>query len=162
MATYTTTRAGSTFPVASAAAVGVAQVAVGVYDYATNLAAASIIELCRVPKGATVYGGYMQLSAIEGGTEELDIDIGWAANGVDAVDVDGFGNLGVLAPADTSVHVAVAGVWRPFVNIIQHPGFKTFAAETIITATVNVDAVSFTAGTLKVVVNYIVDPDFSA
>lgn len=161
MATYTTTRAGATFPVASAAPYGVAQVAVGVYDYATNLAAASIIEFCRVPKGACVYGGFVQMSAIEGGTEELDIDIGWAANGVDAVDVDGFGNFGVLAPADTSVHVPVAGVWMPFANIIQNPGFKVFSAETVITGVVNVDAVSFTAGRLKVVVNYIIDPSFA-
>lgn len=162
MTTYTTTRAASTFPVGGPAVQGVAQVAVGVYDYATNLAATSIIEFCRVPKGACVYGGFVQISAIEGGTEELDIDVGWAANGVDSVDVDGFGNFGVLAPADTSVHMPVAGIWLPLANIIQNPGFKVFGAETVITGTVNVDAVSFTAGRMKVVVNYIVDPNFAA
>lgn len=162
MATFTTTRAAATFPVASAAAGGVAQVALGVYSYATNLAAASIIEFCRLPRGATVYGGFVQISDLDtNGTEELDIDIGWAANGIDTVDVDGFGNFGELT-GDASVHLPVAGVWMPFANIIQHPGFKTFAAETTIIGTVNVDAATHTAGTIKVVVNFIVDPNFSA
>ena len=163
MATYTTTRAGSTFPVSSAAVPhGVAQVAIGVYDYATNLAAASIIEFCKVPAGATVYGGFVQVSDLDtNATEEIDFDIGWAANGVDAVDVDGFGNFGVQT-GDASVHLPVAGIWMPFVNIIQHPGFKTFSATTTITGVINVDAATLTAGTMKVVVNYIVDPNFAA
>jgi hypothetical protein len=162
MTTYTTTRGSSTFPVAGPATQGVAQVAVGVYDYATNIAAASIIHFCRVPKGATVYGGFVQASDLDtNGSEEIDFDIGWAANGVDAVDEDGFGNFGAQT-GDVSLHLPVAGIWMPFANIIQSPGFKTFGAETIITGVVNVDAATLTAGTLKVVVNYIVDPNFSA
>lgn len=162
MVTYTTTRGAATFPVGSAAAGGVAQVAVGVYNYATNIAAASIIEFCRVPRGACVYGGFVQASDLDTNeSEEINFDIGWAANGVDLVDVDGFGNFDVLT-GDASVHLPVAGIWMPFANIIQHPGFKVFGAETVITGVVNVDAATLTAGTLKVVVNYIVDPNFSA
>lgn len=161
MATYTTTRAGSTFPVNSAAAAGVLQVAVGVYNYATNLAAASIIEFCKLPP-CTVIGGWVQASDLDtNGTEELDFDIGWAANGAEAVDVDGFGNFGVQT-GDASVHLPVAGIWMPFANIIQDPGFKTFTKETMVTGVVNVDAATLTAGTMKVVVLYIVDPNFSA
>lgn len=157
MTTYTTTRAGSTFPIASAAAAGVLQVAVGVYDYATNLAAASIIEFCKVPRGATVIGGWVQGSDLDtDATEELDFDIGWAANGIDTVDTDGFGNFGTLT-GDASVHLPVAGLFMPFTNIIQNPGFKTFSAETTITGTINTDAATFTAGRLKVVVLYIVE-----
>jgi len=162
MATYTTTRGGSRFPVGSAAPGGVAQVAVGVYNYASNIAANSIIEFCRVPRGACVYGGYVQASDLDtNGTEELDFDIGWAANGTDNADTDGFGNFGTLT-GDASVHLPVAGLWMPFANIIQSPGFKVFSAETVITGVVNTDAATFTAGTLKVVVNYIVDPNFAA
>lgn len=161
MTTYTTSRGAATFPVGGPAAQGVAQVAVGVYDYATNLAATSIIEFCRVPKGACVYGGYVQGSDLDtNGTEELDFDIGWAANGVDSADTDGFGNFGALT-GDASVHLPVAGLWMPFANIIQNPGFVVFGAETTIIGTVNVDAATLTAGRLKVVVNYIVDPNFS-
>jgi hypothetical protein len=49
----------------------------------------------------------------------------------------------------------------PFVNIIQDVGFKVFSAETVITGVVNTDAATLTAGRMKVVVNYIVDPNFS-
>jgi len=161
MGTYTTTRAGSTFPTGSAAPAGVAQVAIGVYNYSANLAAASIIEFCRVPKGACVYGGFVQVSDLDtNATEELDFDIGWAANGTDTADEDGFGNFGTLT-GDASVHLPVAGIWMPFANIIQHPGFKVFSAETMITGVINTDAATFTAGTMKVVVNYIVDPNFA-
>lgn len=161
MVTYTTSRAASTYPIAGAGRQGVAQVAVGVYDYASNLAAASIIEFCRLPAGACVYGGYVQASDLDtNGTEELDFDIGWAANGTDAADPDGFGNFGTLT-GDASVHLPVAGLWMPFANIIQDVGFKVFAAPTTIIGTINTDAATFTAGRMKVVVNYLVDPNFA-
>ena len=45
----------------------------------------------------------------------------------------------------------------------RHGGVKRLLdAETVITGVVNVDAATLTAGTLKVVVNYIVDPSFEA
>lgn len=162
MTTYTTTRAASTFPVAGAAAKGVLQVAVGVYDYATNIAGASIIEFCRVPKGATVIGGFVQGSDLDtNGTEEIDFDIGWAANGVDNADTDGFGNFGTLTGDAVAEFRPVAGIYLPFVNVIQDTGFKTFGAETVITGVINTDAATLTAGRLKVVVFYVVDPDFA-
>ncbi len=55
------------------------------------------------------------------------------------------------------MHSPVAGLFMPFANIIQEPGFKTFGAETTITGTINTDAATFTAGRLKVVVLYIVE-----
>jgi hypothetical protein len=163
MATFTTTRGAATFPVGGPAAQGVAQVAIGIHDYAANRAAASIIEFCRVPKGACVYGGFVQVSDLDtDATEELDFDIGWAANGVDNADTDGFGAFGTALTGDVSVHLPVAGLWMPFANIIQSPGFKVFGAETVITGVINTDAATFTAGSMKVVVNYIVDPNFAA
>lgn len=154
MATLTGPRALSTFPVPGLPEQGTLGVAWGYYTFATNPTAADIVELCRLPAGATVIGGFMQAADIDTGTEELDIDIGWAANGTDAVDVDGFGNLGVLT-GDVSVHLPVAGIYVPFANIVQDSGFKTFAAQTTITATVNVDAQAGGTGIIKVVVFYV-------
>jgi hypothetical protein len=154
MATYTATRAASTFPVSGLPTYPGLGVAWGVYTHATNLAAASIIEYCRVPKGATVIGGFFQATDLDTGTEELDIDIGWAANGTDLADPDGFGNLDVLT-GDVSVHVPVAGIWVPFVGIIQSAGFKTFAAETTLIATVNTDAAATGTGLSKLVAFYV-------
>lgn len=151
MATVTGPRAAADFPVPSVIDTqGALGVSWGYYNHATNLAAATIIEYCKVPAGATVIGGFFQAADLDTGTEELDIDIGWAANGVDAVDVDGFGNLDVLT-GDTSVHLPVAGIWVPFTNIIQSAGFKTFSANTTLIATVNVDAATGGTGISKMV-----------
>jgi hypothetical protein len=156
MATVTAARAAATFPVASKSApTGVLQVAWGVYAPASNLAAATIIEFCKLPAGATVIGGFVQMTDMDtNGTEEFDFDLGWAANGTDLVDTDGFGNFDVLT-GDASVHLPVAGVYLPFANIIQNPGFKTFSAETMVIGTINVDAATGGTGVIKVVVFYV-------
>jgi len=154
MATLTADRAASTFPTGGGGPAGVMHVAWGVYSLAANPTAADIIEFCRVPAGATVIGGYVQAADLDtNATEELDIDIGWAANGVDNADTDGFGNFGVLT-GDASVHLPVAGIYVPFANVIQSPGFKTFGAETTVIGTVNVDAATGGTGAIKVVVFY--------
>lgn len=155
MATVTGPRAAADFPVPSVIDTqGVQGVSWGYYNHASNLAAATIIEYCKVPAGATVIGGFWQADDLDTGIEELDIDIGWAANGVDAVDVDGFGNLGTLT-GDASVHLPVAGIWVPLTGIIQTAGFKTFAANTTLIATVNTDAATGGTGISKLVVHWV-------
>ena len=150
----TATRAAATFPVSGLPNKGVLGVAWGVYTHASNLAATTEIEYCRVPAGATVIGGFWQCADLDTGTEELDIDIGWSGNGTDAADPDGFGNLGVLT-GDVSVHLPVAGIYVPLAGVIQESGFKTFAAETVLKATVNTDAHMGGTGVSKLVVFYV-------
>ena len=155
MATVTGPRAASTFPTPGLPIPsGVKGVAWGYYNHASNLAAATVIEYCRVPAGATVIGGFIQIDDLDTGTEELDIDFGWAANGTDSADPDGFGNLGVLT-GDVSVHLPVAGIWLPLAGIIQTAGFKTLAAETMLIGTVKVDAAMGGTGISKIVVEYV-------
>ncbi|MCB4862347.1 hypothetical protein K7W03_22405 [Sphingobium sp. PNB] len=155
MATLTAARAAPTFPVPSLSVpAGVLQVAWGLYNLAANPSQNDVIEFCRVPAGATVIGGWLQGADIDTGTETLDIDIGWAANGTDNADTDGFGNLGVLT-GDVSVHTPVAGIFVPFANVIQDAGYKTFAAETKIIGTVNAAANAGGTGVLKVVVLFV-------
>lgn len=155
MATVTGSRAYATAPVPGLPIPnGVLGVAWGVYDHGSNLAATTIIEYCKVPAGATVIGGFFQCVDLDTGTEELDIDIGWAANGTDVADPDGFGNLDVLT-GDVSVHLPVAGIYVPFAGIIQSAGFKTFAAQTTLIATVNVDAHMGGTGISKLVAWYV-------
>ena len=155
MATLTCTHAASTYPVGSAGPANLLHVAWGVYTLAANPTAADIIEFCRVPAGATVIGGFLQGADIDTGIETFDIDIGWAANGTDAADVDGFGNFGVLTGDAVTEFKPVAGIYVPFVNIIQDSGFKKFAAETKIIGTVNAAAATGGTGLLKVVVFYV-------
>jgi hypothetical protein len=127
----------------------------GVLQCNSALGAADVIEFCRVPAGATVIGGFFQAADIDTGTEALDIDIGWASNGTDVADTDGFGNLGTLDGDVVSMFRPVAGIYYPFINIIQDSGYKTFAAETKIIGTVNTAANAGGTGMLKVVVFYV-------
>lgn len=134
---------------------GVMGVSWGYYNHATNLAAADIVVYCKVPAGATVIGGFWSAVDLDtNGTEEIDIDIGWLSNGTDAADDDGFGNLGTIT-GDASVHLPVAGIWMPFHGIIQSAGFKTFAAETSLAATIVTDAATGGTGISKLVAYFV-------
>jgi hypothetical protein len=150
MATVSATRAASTLPVPGT---GILRVAHGTYEHATNLAAATIIEYCRIPKDAVVVGGYFFGDDLDTGTEELNMTIGWAANGVDVADPDGFGDLGVMS-GDVSAHLGVAGLYFPLQGKMFTVGPQAFAAETVITGTVVTDAATGGTGTSGVVVFY--------
>jgi hypothetical protein len=153
MATVSAARSVSTFPVPGT---GILRVAHGTYEHASNLVAATIIEYCRVPTGARVVGGYWSADDLDtNSTEEIDIDIGWAANGVDAADPDGFGNMGALT-GDASVHLAVASIWMPLQGVLIADGPITFGAETILQAVINVDAATGGTGTSTLVAYYYV------
>lgn len=156
MATLTGPNAVSTAPVpGKPIPAGTQGVAWGYYPLAADPAPADIVQLCRVPAGATVIGGFVQAADIDtDATETLDFDVGWEANATEVADPDGFGNFGVQT-GDASVHLPVAGVYMPLANVIQSPGYKTFAAETIISVTVVDDAATFTAGAIKVVVWFV-------
>lgn len=147
-------RASAALPVHKPAGGGTLAVAHGTYTHATNLAATTVIEYCRVPKGAVIVGGFWCGTDLDTGTEELNIDIGYKANGVDDADYDAFGDLGVIT-GDPSVHVA-AGFWVPFQGRLQTEGAVTVNAETVITAYVNVDAAATGTGTSTMVVYYYV------
>src|SRR5688572_8776189 len=96
MATLTATRAASTFPVAAHTG-GVLNVAYGSYDLAANPTAADVLEICRLPKGAVVLGGFLRAEDIDSNaTETIEMDVGWLANGTDSADADGFLNSGAL------------------------------------------------------------------
>lgn len=157
MATLTAARAASTAPVPSLSSTqGVLQVAYGIYNLASAPSAADIINMCKLPAGATVIGGFVQGADLDtNATETLDIDVGWAANGTDAADPDGFGNFGVLTGDAVAEFRPVAGIYLPLANVIQDSGVKTFAAETTVTLTFTGAPATLTAGYIKVVVFFV-------
>ena len=155
MATVTSTRAASTFPVFSQLGSGALCVAYGVYEHATNLAAATIIEYCRVPAGAVVIGGWFRGDDLDTGTEELDIDIGWAANGAEVADPDGFGNFGVITGDVVTEMKPEVSTLLPLNGVLKD-GPVTFTRETVIQGVVNVDAATGGTGTSWVCVFYVV------
>lgn len=156
MATFTATRAAATFPVGGLGEANSVKVAFGTIAIGTNPTAGDIYQMCRVPAGATVIGGYLQAVDLDtNATETLDLDIGWAANGSDAADPDGFGNLGVLT-GDASVHLPVAGLYIPFAGVLQSAGPKTFARETTLQVECIATAATGGTGQMTLVAFYII------
>jgi hypothetical protein len=157
MATLTATRAGPNFPVPGHGFGGNLKCSWGTYTLAANPTAADIIRFCRVPAYATVVGGVFYGADIDTGTETLDIDIGWEANGTDAADPDGFGNFGVLSGDVITELIPVAGIWRPLQGVLLTEGPKTFAAETIISGTVIAAAAAGGTGVLSLNVYWMLE-----
>lgn len=155
MATITGTRAAATFPAFKALGAGIVCAAYGSYDFASNPTIADIVELCKLPAGAVVLGGFARLEDIDSNaTETLDVDIGWAANGAVVADPDGFGNFGVRTGDAVTDYLPEGGALLQLHGTIKD-GFPTFTRDTVVTATVVAAAATFAAGTISVVVWYV-------
>ena len=163
MATVKATRAESSFPVAggvgNAASI---KVAWGTYRFTTAAsgAAATRVEFCKLPKGAVVIGGEYTIGKIETTTsgDTFDMDIGWANNGTDASDTDGFGNFGLHAgfAAVTGYKPEATFMRLPLGGVLGTAGPKSFAAETTIIGTVIASATNEASATASVSVFYYV------
>lgn len=158
MATLTAARAAANFPVGGFAGAGVLNVAYGSYTLAANPTAADIIKFCKVPAGATVIGGWLRGEDIDTGTEALDIDIGWAANGGTGVgataDPDGFGNFGVITGDVVTELKPEVSIFLPLNGTLKS-GPVSFDAETSIQAVVNAPANAGGTGVLWLTVFYV-------
>jgi len=153
-------RAVESFPVADNHSAGMCMVAYGSYEVTTNPAAADTYELCKLPRGATIVGGMFYCDDLDTGSEVMDLDVGWKANGgsgtYDSVDADGLANLGVLLGdvAAPNLATAVGLVYNLAGPIFGNGDFPNFSRETVIQVTATVPANSFTAGAMSVVVYY--------
>lgn len=151
--TLTGARAGATFPVFSPPqGSGTVCAAWGTYSVAANVEDGDIFKLCKLPK-CIVIGGAFWASDMDTGTAALDIDIGYAANGVEVADPDAFVNAGVLTGAAITDLIPAGVNYRPFA---MPAGPVTLSAETTVQAEANVAAATFAAGTIYVVVYYLV------
>lgn len=152
--TLSSTRSASTFPVFKASGAGLVSASWGSYAVAANVEDGDIFEMSRTPKGAVVIDGNLRADDMDTGTETLDMDIGWAANGSDAADPDGFGNLGVwTADAVTDIKPE-AYIYYPFGGVLKD-GPKVFAAETVIQVEANAVAATFAAGDMTTLAYYL-------
>lgn len=148
--TYTATRAAATFPVAGG--VGNAQsmkVAWGQLNIQTAPAVGDFYQFCRVPKGAVVTGGRFYGAALDASGGALDIDMGWASNGTDASDTDGFGNFGPLNIHAVAGYKPEVGYNMPLGGVLLSAGPKAFAAETILMGTVVASCTTFASGIIN-------------
>lgn len=156
MTTYTATRADSTFPVFKGEGSGALCCAWGTIEVTTNPSASDIFEMCRIPAGSTIVGGWIWSDDLDtNATETLDIDIGWAANGVEVADPDGLGNLGVFTTDTVAGVKPEAGYNFPLGGTLITDGPRSFTRETVIQVTVVATAATFAAGTLSVAIYYV-------
>lgn len=154
MSTTTAARASRTLAVPAYIGAGIVHAAYGSYSPAANPTAADIIELCRMPKGAVPLGGYVSFTDMDTGTETLDIDIGIAANGVDAADPDFFTNAGLISGDVISVDLALTNAAS--VRLFTGPfPVAQLGATTVVQAVVNAVSATFAAGTMFVVIYYV-------
>lgn len=160
MATITATRGAAGVPVAGGVGnASAVKVAYGTYQFTATPAANDIVQFCRVPKGAVVLHGSFSLGKIESSTSgaTFDMDIGWADNGFDASDTDGFGNFGAPSfAAVTGVKPEATFANMPLGNVLMTDGPKTFAQETVIIGHIVASATNFTTATATVRVFYYV------
>ena len=153
-------RAAATFPVAKAHTGGALQVAYGSYEVTINPVANDTYELCKVPAGAVIIFGMFYCDDLDEGTEVMNLDVGWKANGgsgtYDSVDADGLGDLGVLLGdvAAPNLAQAVGLVYNLAGPIFGNGDFPSFTRETVIQVTAVVAANSFAAGAMSVFVCY--------
>ncbi len=159
--TLTAIRAATTFPVAGHGLGGTLKVATGTYEIAAAVEDGDIFELCRLPANAVVVGGMLMGDDIDTGTEALDMDIGWASNGTDAADPDGFGNLGTWTGDVITGLKPVAGTLYPLQGVLMADGPKKFEAETVIQVEANTASNAGHVGTISVVVYYLIDENFT-
>jgi hypothetical protein len=166
--TLTATRGATGFPIAAYAGSGVLQCAYGTYTIAAAVEDGDIFEMCWVPAGAVIVGGYFYAADLDTGTEALDMDVGWAANGgagtYDTADPDGLGNLGTLtgdAFAAGNVSPGV-GLMYPLSGVLSVGTLPQFTKKTKIQVEANTAGNAGHTGAMSVVVWYVVDPTLIA
>ena len=166
--TLTSTRAAAGIQPFKAHGDGLVQAAYGSFAIAANVEDGDIFEMCKVPAGAVIIGGMFYGGDLDTGTEVLDMDIGWAANGGsgthDSADPDGLGNLGVLTGDSFAAGnlSGIAGLMYALAGILVTGVLPTFTRETTIQVEANVAANTFAAETISVVVFYVVDESIVA
>jgi hypothetical protein len=150
MATVTGARAASTFPAYSGLGAGNLCRAYGHYDYAAEPAASDVLELCRIPAGAVILGGFIRMGDMDSNaTETLDFDVGTAA------DPDMLGNFGVNTGDAVVGYLPEGGILLPLHGLLATSGPITTSVETVIQVTFVDDPATFDSGNVTVCVDYV-------
>lgn len=149
MATLTATRAAAGFPAALYAGAGVLHAAYGTYDMSANPTADDVLELCKVPAGSVILGGWVRVEDLDSNaTETIDFDVGTSA------DADAYGNFGVQTGDAVTGYLPEGGVLLPLNGTLKD-GPVSVTTEQTIQLTWIAAAATFAAGTVTVVVLYV-------
>lgn len=164
MATFTGSRAYGSFPAPGLGSASGGLDIDGFINIAANPADGDIYTLAKIPAHCLIFGGWFAGDDIDTGVEALDIDLGWAANGLtsavtttrndgdiytdvgNAASVAGFVNSGILSGDAVTDLIAAGKFYRPI--FFGKPLY--FGAETTVQAEANAAAGTLTAGNLMV------------
>lgn len=170
MATVSTNQYSNAVPATHGLSMSV-KAAFGKYTYSAAPSANDLANMFKLPKNCLVLWGFMATDDIDTGTEALEIDVGFTANGGGAATLttaDGttwtnnnsgsasataFIDSGVLT-GDTVTDLMAGMNWRPFQGIKTGPMF--FSEETICQAKITAAANAGGTGTVYVVAFYVV------
>lgn len=123
-------------------------VAYGTYDFASAPSAADVLQICKLPAGAIVLGGFLRAEDLDSNaTETIEMDVGTAA------DPDAFLNSGVLNGDAVTNVFPEGGVLIPLHGTLA-AGPVTITAETIVQVTFTAAAATFASGAVTVVIYY--------
>lgn len=135
----------------------------GTYTYAAAPSANDLINLFYLPKNTLTLFGWVSTDDIDTGTETLDIDIGFTANGGSTAQITvadgttytnyndgsasatGFVNGGVFTGDGITDLLAAGQNWRPF---IHSTGPRLFTEKTLVQAKIVAAANSGGTGTV--------------
>lgn len=159
---YVGSRAAPSFPVAQGHTGGAVHVAYGSYEVTEDSVAGDTYELCKVPAGAVILGGKFYCDDLDvHGTETMDMDVGWKANGgsgtYDSADPDGLADMGTLTGIATAPNLATVSEGLVYNLAGPHFGagdFPTFTKETTIQVTCVTAQATLSAGAMSVYVLY--------
>ncbi len=160
--TLTGVRAKSNFPANSHGYGAAGYLVWGTYAVAADTEDGDIFEMCKTPAGFLCLGGWLSAADLDTGTEAIDLDLGWAANGdgsetwkspwgteytnaAASADPDGLGNFGVWTGDAITDLVAAGQNYRPIVL----PAPLWFSGVTTIQLEANAAAGTFAAGSVS-------------
>jgi hypothetical protein len=170
MATTTATRAAAGFPVAGGVGNAASKkIAWGSVDISSAPAAADILIMCKLPKGAIIVGGRLLgdrlASGTSGGSSSLGVNIGLdttftSRGGTSYATTASMSNvLGTFGPLEGNVVTGVkpeSGYNYSLGGLLMSDGPLTLTGEGNALITISSSATSFITGTLTLEVDYYV------
>jgi hypothetical protein len=127
-----------------------------VIDITTIAVATNTADVGYLPKGAIPIGGYFACVDLDTGTEALDMDLGFAGNGVDTADPDYFMNGGLFSgdAIATDFILTNAANYRPITG--PFPVVTQFGAKTLVQLITNTAANATGTGKCCIRIDYLV------
>jgi len=158
MATLIATKAKTSQPRPAVGDSGNIKTQIETYLLTSNPAAADILAMFWLPANARAIGGMLYADDIDtNATETLEMDVGWAANGVDSANSSGFLNSGALNGDAVVNYNPEGGTKIPLGGVLITAGSKKFTVPTRIQITFVAAAATFASENITLRVDYIID-----